>query len=328
MKEELGKRWFLAGSYTNEQERMGLYLLSMEEGFLKLESSFWGGENPSFFCLDRQRQKIYVACESEKESRIFVYDRNDREPRTSLEGSGTGLCHLTLDEKTNKLYGSCYGSGDFFRIDLETGACDAVYRGGKNGHAHGMAISPSGRCLLGADLGENRVILFSRDLQELSALYFEEDLGPRQIVFPPGRVRRSGQVYVIHEKGCMISRLAFEEGQGRLEEQRRLALQRRSESSVQFPGTAAWEKDGVHLLVPIRGTDRIERIQTDALSSAGSFSSGGEWPRMVSVGSKGEILTANQISGKLCCFTIDCGEYRLRFEIGIPGVSCVEEISW
>lgn len=321
------RRWLLAGSYTDGREGMGLYLISMEDGVLRTETSFGDGENPSFFCLDRCRRKVYVACESERESSITVYDMYDPIPVQKMEGYGTGLCHLTLDETADKIYGSCYSSGDFFRIDLKTGKCDAVCRGRGGGHAHGTALSPFGGWLLGTDLGENRIILFTRDLQEVSSLKFAGNLGPRQLLFPQMQGKASGLLYVIHEKKCALSCLTFDEQRGRLTERGRLGLKREELLLTQFPGTAAWEKDGIHLLVPVRGTDRIDRINTESLFCEGSFDSGGNWPRMVSVGKRGEVLVANQKSGTLCCFVCEQGEYRLKSQLRIQGVSCVEELT-
>ena len=144
------------------------------------------GDAPSFGCFAKRR--IYTVSEQEEIAYIYSYKWNGKElvQEGKIQVPGTLLCHLFAGEEA--LFGSCYGSGDFFAVDFDlkkilwhSPAKDVV----KTPHAHWMQTDQNKKVILGADLGQDTVWKFClKDGiphgERIPAVMVEEGEGPRQ----------------------------------------------------------------------------------------------------------------------------------------------------
>ncbi len=144
------------------------------------------GDCPSFGCFAKGR--IYTVSEQEDSAHIYSYRWNGKElvQEGKIKVPGTLLCHLFAGEQA--LFGSCYGSGDFFAVDYDlqqlvwhSPAVGAV----KTPHAHWMQTDREGKYILGADLGQDTVWKFRLkdglpQGERTPAVTVEAGQGPRQ----------------------------------------------------------------------------------------------------------------------------------------------------
>ncbi|WP_063779138.1 lactonase family protein [Caballeronia mineralivorans] len=241
---------------------------------------------------------------------------------------GNGTTYLWLDVPSMTLLGANYSSGSVSSIVInreasmgslvstikETGS--GPNRRQASAHAHSVAVDPSGRYALVADLGADRVFVYGFD-RATHALSPDDEANPRSFIAPPGSGPRhlafglNGQfVYLLTELTAEIMVLRWGASQGHL-----TLVQSLPTTSPEFQGAKsgaeiAVSHDGRFVYVGNRGENAlvVYRVSPDSgeLSLVQRTSSGGQRPWGFAIDASGKwMLVENQSSGKVNVFRID-----------------------
>lgn len=137
----------------------------------------------------------------------------------------TGDCHLAISKDGKYLATANYGTGMVLLFELaaptKLGAKLGVFqhkgsgpnKGRQEGpHAHSVDFDPTGKFLLSADLGADRVFVYSVGTapKPVFAAECESGVGPRHIAFDKSGKR----VYVVNEMDATVTRFSFDPGTG------------------------------------------------------------------------------------------------------------------
>ncbi len=282
---------------------------------------------------------LYAAVEgAEGDGRVLAYTVDGRTGGLSLLGEGAaggaGTTHLWLDAPSMTLLAANFAAGTVSSIALlpdgKPGALVSTIKATGSGphrrqaspHAHGVAIDPSGRHALVADMGADRVFVygFERTTRSLvpddatapRSFQAAAGSGPRRAVFSAtGRM-----VYVLSELTAEITALRWDASSGRLASVQTLAL-----SSAEFAGTRsaselALSPDGRFLYVGNRGESQLLVYRVDVgsgeLTPVQRLPSGGEAPWAFDIHPSGQwMLVANYRSNRVNLLRIDATSGRL-----------------
>lgn len=286
-----------------------------------------------------QRPVLYAAVEGgEKQGLVQAYVLDERRGTLASWGEagsgGSGPTHLWLDETSQTVMVANFGSGSVSSVPLQTdGRLGALtqtlaatgsgpHRRQASAHAHGVVVDPSGRHVLVADMGSDRVWVygFDRNRRSLQAAppaspapiswRAPEGSGPRRALF--GRDGR--HVYVLGELDAAISVLSWNPQSVQLAEVQRLDLSRSAAPGSTTNATSASEmalsRDGRFLYVANRGENSLEvyRVDQDSgqLSLLQTLPSGGDAPWAFDIHASGRwLLVANYRSNQLRLLGID-----------------------
>lgn len=270
--------------------------------------------------------------DSAKEGSITAYEVNrgtgtlNRINASHTGGHGTTFLHF--DVPSNTLLGANYNSGSVSSVAVnsdgsmgplvstitETGSGPS--RRQASAHAHSVAIDPSGRYALVADLGADRVFIYRFD-RGTHALSQADGPGPHEFVAPPGSGPRhlafgsNGQfVYLLTELSAEIMVLRWDARQENLTLVQSLPISTQDLQGVKSGAEIAVSHDGRFVYVEDRGENSlvVYRISHDSgeLSLVQRISSGGDKPWGFGIDASGNwLLVANQRSGKVNVFSVD-----------------------
>jgi 6-phosphogluconolactonase len=280
---------------------------------------------------------LYVTREgADKEGSVVVFgiDRRSGALNALNESSsgGSGPTHLWLDASSKTLLVANFGAGSTSSLAIErdgrlsppvstlkaTGS--GPHRRQASPHAHGVAVDPSGRQALVADMGADRIFVydFDRSTHALSAgdatrsFAAAAGSGPRRAVFgASGRF-----VHVLNELSAELMTLRWDAGDARLTPVQTLSL-----SSSDFKGTRsaseiAVSRDGRFVYAADRGENTLVvfrvNAETGELALLQRLPSGGEAPWAFEIHRSGKwLLVANYRSNRLNLFGIDIDSGRL-----------------
>ncbi len=204
--------------------------------------------NPSFFALHPSLDVLYAVTETARNdaknpAKLVAY-RFDRSaylagetpkltPISSEKIGGDGPCHIAIDAEGKWGVVSNYGSGSVALFPLAANGelqpeCFTVQHEGTGGdparqtgpHAHCAVFDPTNRWVLVADLGIDRVLIYSINASTKRlepgphpALEMPPGSGPRHLAFHP-----NGQfLYIINELGMTMTAATWDAKAGRLE---------------------------------------------------------------------------------------------------------------
>ncbi|MCQ4083324.1 lactonase family protein [Streptomyces sp. RB6PN25] len=199
-------------------------------------------------------------------------------------------------------------------------------------HAHAVVPDPSGRWILGADLGTDTVRVYALDTATgILRIHGEAALrpgtGPRHLAFHP----RGHRAYVVNELRSSVTVFAWNAGTGTLTPIGSAAtVSLDSSDEPNFPSEVVVSPDGRYVWVANRGHDCIAVLDLDAegdhLELAGTTPCGGNWPRHLTLDPSGSRLyVANERSGDVTWFDVDpeTGIPLLAGSVPVPAASCV-----
>jgi 6-phosphogluconolactonase len=250
------------------------------------------------------------------------------------KAGGQGTTHLWVDARSRTLLAANYGGGSTAtfalamdgsvqaRVSLRKEAGAGPHTRQTSPHAHGVAVDPSGRYALVADLGLDRLFVYRFD-QATHALLPDDIAHPRHLVLPPASGPRhfafspNGRfVYLLGELSADIHVLRWDARSGTL-----APVQTLSTDTPDFAGTksvaeVAVSKDGRFVYVSNRGESTIVVYATDprtgVLRLVERVPSGGENPWAFALHPDGRwMIVANQRSDNLALFRVDPATGRL-----------------
>ncbi len=323
------------GTYTKsrpdeEHRPEGIFIYSMDPATGRLERvrGVASGENPSFLALHPAGKHLYAANETfDSAASAFAIDDPSGELRL-LNWEATGgmhACYASVDPSGGWLLVSNYSSGSLsvfpIRPDGSLGPrSDLVQHQGRGPnqkrqegpHAHSIRFDPSGRYVLAADLGIDRVMVYRLDGEKGKLtpndppwLEANPGAGPRHIAFHAnGRV-----LYVANELDSTVAVYSWdaELGAGRL--MASVSTLPEGFDSENIVADIHLTPSGAFLYVSNRGDNSLAgyRVAADgSLEPVGIYPCGGNWPRNFAIDPAGKFLVvANQYSNSLVVYKIE-----------------------
>jgi len=336
---------FYAGCYTSDISDKGIHLLRFDtdSGSLRLEDSFYGGENPSF--LSRSGNFLYAANENRKVGKVSAFSigaNNTLAFLNSREVSGSSTCHVA--EMNNFLYAANYGSGSIFGVEiLRDGSLGGIvaeiqHAGSgpnpsrqKGPHAHSVNPVPGANLLIAADLGTDSLFCYKQQKNGSlvpdsvsPAVKAPAGGGPRHLAFHP-----NGKfVYAVMEMG--ISLVCYKLTDAGLKQEAEYPLVEGAFTEADTAADIHFTQDGTRLYASVRGKNLISAFnvrEDSSLQFIGSYPAYGDCPRNFCLSPGGEfIVIANQNSGNVTVCSVDSktgAAGNALSSVGLPGASCV-----
>ncbi|HQR44494.1 MAG TPA: lactonase family protein [Thermoanaerobaculia bacterium] len=298
-------------------------------------------ENPSFLALRPDGRVLYAVNETETfrgaptgSVSAFAVDPSAGTLTLLNQQPSGGLdpCHLAVAPRGRRVVVANYTSGSVAVLPADAegrlGPAARVRRLSGSGpnasrqqtpHAHGVFFDPSGRFLLTADLGSDRLLAEVWDPEAGTppgaagdGASFVPGSGPRHLSFDPsGRI-----LYVVTELFSTVTAFRWDGARGRLEPFQTVPAVAVGYSGDNKAAEIAVSRDGRFVYASNRGDDSLVVLAaapTGALSFAGRVPSGGKTPRHFAIDPSGRwLVAANQDSGSVVVF-------RLDRETGLPG---------
>jgi 6-phosphogluconolactonase len=347
---------FYVGTYTGDKSE-GIYRCHLDpgSGALQIESVVRGVTNPSFLVTDGSRGRIYAVCETAESQGVpggsvvaFAVNRDSGEARVlnSRSTRGADPCHVTMDPSGRFIVVSNYSGGSLAVYPLNKDgslgeATDFVQHTGSSvlprqqgPHAHSVNFDPVGRFAYAADLGLDKVLIYSFDGQHGKLVPatppsagIKAGAGPRHLAFS-----KNGQnVYGVNELDSTLAVFSVDPATGSLELLQTLSTVPPDFKGENFPADIHLSPSGKFVYCSNRGHDSIGVFainrRTGTLSAIQFEPTGGKWPRNFAIDPTGQfLLAANQKSGTITLFGIDTewGAITLRDKkLEIPDPACV-----
>ena len=339
----------LVGTYTNKTDSKGIYAYEFDTETGKLTAKGLAVEtpDPSFVAIHPNGKFVYAVNESGKESAVSAFALDAQSGKLTLLNQlpalGEDPCYITFDKTGKYVLIANYTSGNVAVFPIladgklgehtalvtDAGALGPNQKRQEGPHAHWIGLSPGNRFVLVADLGLDRVLLYSFDPANGSftsnkvapgagwsnsqnpkggwSATLSPGTGPRHVAFS----RNSRFLYVLGE---LQSTITVFDSPG-LDEDTFHSVQRISALPEGFSGRndaaeIALHPGGRWLYTSNRGHDTIAVFAVDpqkgTLQRTGDFPTGGKEPRHFAIDPTGRFLLAeNQHSNSIVVFGID-----------------------
>jgi 6-phosphogluconolactonase len=324
------------GTYTNAKSKgIYAYRLKYQTGSLAALGLVAETQNPSFLATHPNGRFLYSVGEvnsfaGRPGGLVSAYAIDAGTGRLTLlnqqSSGGAGPCHAALDRAGKRLFVANYtgGSVSVFPVgsDGSLGAAAAFVQHQGSGvnparqkgpHAHGVYPDATGRYLIVADLGLDRLFVYRLEGENGTLVpndppfaAVKPGAGPRHFAFSTdGRLG-----FVINELDSTLTVFRFDAGTGVLKEQQTVSTLPSGWAGQNWTAEVA-----VHPSLPVvygsnRGHDSIHiwRIdpRTARLTSLALESTQGKTPRNFAIDPSGKYLfAANQHSDSIVVFKID-----------------------
>lgn len=292
---------------------------------------------PAWLLAHPKLPVLYSVSEVSNESRVFAFSRDPSTGKLTLinivASGGGGATHLTFDVAAKALFVAHYGTGHVSWLptaeDGRLGIPNSVqsnYGTGPNQarqtspHAHGVVVDPSGRFVLAADLGADRIFVYGFDPATRQLVPAAQPFGsaapgsgPRHLVFHP-----NGKfLFLVTEMESEVVSYSWDAKQARLQHIQTLAMDEPTFKEQKSAAHIAISKDGRYVYASNRGANTIAVFAVN--SSDGTMrlvqriSSQGKTPWDFSLDPTGRwMLVANSNSNAIAVLAVnpDSGELR------------------
>lgn len=349
------------GTYTDtNSEGIYVYRLSMSNGRLSRVSSMSGITNPSFLDVSPDRKFLYAIGEVDEmdgkpggaAASYSIDEQRGTLTHLNTETTvGPGPCHLDIDRSGKYLLVANYGGGSVallpIRKDGSLGAASGFIQHEGSScnpnrqnepHAHSIRVSPNNMHAFAPDLGLDRIMIYSIDLENGKLVYADHPFievdpgeGPRHFDFHPnGRY-----AYVINELGNTIVAYEYDAEQGKLEPVQKVSTLPSGFDGASYTADIHVHPNGRFLYGSNRGHDSIVICEVNERSGTlevlAHEPTGGENPRNFGIDPTGTyLLVANQDTNDIFTFNIDedtggltpCGEVAQ-----VPRPVCLKFVS-
>ncbi len=302
--------------------------------------------DPSYLTVDHAGPGpvLYAVSETAQGS-VAAYDIADPEPRRSASPwQCEGIRPPTSRGVRGHLLTANYASGSVTVLPLAADgglrtAGDVLHYTGSGPdparqsgpHAHQVLPDPSGRWVLGVDLGADKVWIFSLDAREGRLVPNGETslppgTGPRHLAFHPS----GSHAYVLGELDPAVTVCRWDAAAGVLEPVGTAPLFPDGTDEAVSPSAPVVSPDGRHLWAAVRGTDTITVLVLDATGEraepVASVPCGGRWPRDLVLHPSGtRLYAANERSGDVTWLDLDpaTGVPRRAGSLPVPAASSI-----
>jgi len=298
---------------------------------------------PRWLLAHPRQPVLYATTDSAPEGgRVLAFnvDRGSAalQPLNAAPAGGGSTTQLWLDLPSQALAVANFANGTTSTLALQPdgrlGASVSTVAGTGSGphrrqngpHAHGVAVDPSHRWVLTADLGADRLFvngydpatrqLQAEDLDQPRALALPAGSGPRHFVFgADGRF-----VYLLNELSADIAVLRWNADNGRLSAVQTVPLSRAGFTGTKSGSGIVISADGRTIYAGERGEHHVVVLAVNPgsgeLSLLQHMPSGGELPWALALQPQGRwLLVANQRSHSIKLFGVDPDSGRL-FDTG------------
>lgn len=312
----------LAGSYNippfGTGNGLDLLRLDLDTGALHPAARIGTLQNPSF--LAKSGSHIYAVQELIDRGSVvsFVLDGEEGKEFCVTDSPGGLTCHITVWPGGKCLSAANYWTGSMVTIRLlPDGTLSQSYQicqyHGKGldpkrqegPHTHSTCVDPTGKWLLVAELGIDKIFVYSMDGEKLVPAkepYAQAPggCGPRHMAFSAdGR-----SLYATAELGSAVLHFGFDPFTGALTLLQMLSALPKEYQGTNLTADIHLSGDGKFLYVSNRGHDSIAAFpvgEDGSLGQAAWYSCYGSEPRHFRLVGDDLMLIANQKTGNLVC---------------------------
>lgn len=290
------------------------YRIDFENGARQLD--FLPLDRPMYMALTQD--KLYVLlrqCFPEDQSGLTVCDLAEGQMRLSLSVQptmGKVACHLCVTDED--VYAANYVSGSVVKMPgllrLHHGSSVHPTRQA-SAHAHCIIPTPDGKYLLAADLGLDKIFVYTKDLIANTDIPMPAGCGPRHLVFHDD----GKHVFCANELDSTVSVLRYRDGELKL-------LSTASTLPEDFMGSntaGAIRCLGDRVYVSNRGHDSVAELAFDGvtLKLLRLIPTQGSCPRDLLV-FRDLLICANQLSNDVTFIDLQSGQLLHKLSVKTP----------
>ncbi len=289
---------------------------------------------PTWTVADRAGSRLYATDQAAGTALAFKVD-----PATgALAPFGSapadaGVTHLWHDTRSRTLLTANYGAGSVAsiavnpdgslgeRVSLIAAKGSGPHRRQASAHAHGVALDPSGRFALVADLGSDRLYIFpfnsaTRRLTDPGAsanhLILPPSSGPRHFAFHPD----GKNFFLLGELTAQVFVCRWDAKSGSAKVVQTLSANAPGFTGASTVSEIVVSRDGRFAYVGNRGDATIVAFAVDPrtrhLTEIQRIASGGDYPWDLRIHPNGRwMIVANERSSNLAAFAVDPKTGRL-----------------
>jgi len=330
------------GTYT-QGESKGIYVFRFDpaKGRLTPLGLAAATANASFLAVDPSQHFLYATNEIEdyqgrKSGGIsaFTIDRETGKLTflNEVPSGGTDPCHLVVDKTGKYVLVANYGNGSVAVLPIMAGgrlgeASTVIQHTGsgvnperqKGPHAHSMNLSPDNHFAFAADLGLDKLFVYSFDSASGALASYNPPFakvnpgaGPRHFVFHPS----GDYAYVINELQSTITAFSYEPAFGVLHEMQTISTLPKGFMGANTDAELEMHPSGKFLYGSNRGHNTIAvfaiDVRTGELRLIADTPTRGTTPRSFEIDPTGAyLIAANADSNTLVPFRIDSKTGRL-----------------
>lgn len=322
------------GTYTDGgdlAEGIHLVRFNTKNGALTRLGAINAGANPSFLTIHPKEHTLYAVNEvttraGKSAGGVSAFAINHENGQLSLlneqSSEGGAPCYISPDREGRSVLVANYVGGNVAVLPVMSDgalgpASHVVQHAGRGPnaqrqeapHAHFIAMDPSNRFALVADLGIDRVLVYrlsadGRSLQHESTGdgRLKAGAGPRHIAFHP----TLPFVVVANELDSTATSFRMHSEIGALTPVHSTSTLPTGWRGTSYCADIHFAPSGRHVYVSNRGHNSIAMLsvaESGALRLEQTISTGGDWPRNFSLDPSGSwLLVANQRSGDIVVF--------------------------
>lgn len=343
---------FVSAFASGEKAGIHSFSFDSEKGTLKPLKRAMGVQNPFFIALSPDRRFLYSIDEfGGKDNFVAAFAIEGRDghlrPLNRQNTRGTASCFIEVDPTGKSVLIANYSSGNVSAFPVQSDgslgeAASFFQHSGsstnpqrqKGPNAHCFVVSPDGRHALAADLGIDKIMIYTLDAASAKLVpnivqpfaNLTPGSGPRHLTFHP-----SGKlVYVINELANTIAVFDWNPSDGTLKEKQTITTLPKDFNGKSYTADLKITPDGKHLYGTNRGHDSLAsyRIAGDGtLTLLAIEPSGGKGPQNLLITPDGRwLLCANMPGNNVVVFQIDTatGAITAKGEpFEVPMASCI-----
>ncbi len=334
----------------------GVYLFEMSRatGALKQIDLFPNGGNPSWLAFNASRTRLYTANETASyegaaSGSVSAYSVERATGRLTLlntqSSRGAGPCHISVHPAGKHVLAANYHGGtvsvlpivdqgrlapasDVHAVAGTPGPAHAssapagsfAISGHERSHAHMIESDASGKFVISADLGLDRLLIWRFD--DAAGQLIPND--PPSVSLPPGDGPRhfafhpNGKwFYSLQEEASTLVLFDYDSANGRLSPRQTLSTLPKGFAGTNFTSEIAISKDARFVYAANRLHDTIAWFAiapNGTLTLAGEEWTRGDYPRSFTIDPSGKFLySCNQRGDAVACFRVNQATGALTF---------------
>jgi 6-phosphogluconolactonase len=292
----------------------------------EIEQPTWMTMHPAMPVLYATRQVAGVDGPGAAAYRVDL-DTGALHPINAVSSGGAEPTYLSVDAGSRTLFAAHWGSGHVSALPIrEDGGLGAPVSvqgeqasAGGRPRTHQIEREPSGRFVIAAEFGLDRMLIYRFDPRartltpaEPARVQLPPASGPRHFVFHPERRR----LYLLNERTSEIHLYRWDADAVSLRLEQQISTLGPGYTGKKHAAGIAITPDGRFLYVSNRGEDVIVAYAVDAatgrVSEVQRIASGGRDPRDFALSPSGRwVLVANQTSGAINVFARNPATGRL-----------------